>query len=321
MDPTYFFSTHAQAKSLLDFPPHVRNRIYTYAIYDYDRGAVFLPRALPRKVTAETDKDVEQRFEEDGEVDNGEGAVCHFAWPENVEGCCSAGRWVSGEEDQKSEDEGDGEAKGEEEGETEGNDAADQEDDSFEFLSDEDDMSVTDNSEPEPLPMTDSILNVTGRGNEDELDIVTGQMRGAGDFNADEGLTIAELENAQYATPRDTEALMEQPSTLEICQEFNLHCHCPCHKDEETTSSSAASESDQDEGRGEQDYVDDENVAASFDKEDSKSAKDGQVISGKKQETDADVKDDNEQTSRNDCSNSSNDRQCECPCHPELDNE
>lgn len=42
----------AKARKLgfLDFPETVRKQIYELAIYDHDRTAVFLPRALPRKV-------------------------------------------------------------------------------------------------------------------------------------------------------------------------------------------------------------------------------------------------------------------------------
>lgn len=316
MDPTYFFSTSAQTKSLLDFPPSVRNRIYAYAIYDYDCGAVFLPRAVPRKVTAEMDEDMEEHFEGDGEVLDGEGAVRHFEWPENVEGCCAAGRWVIGDEDQEGEHENDGDSKSEREGE--GNDAAGQEEDSFDGLSDEENMSVTDNTEPETPPMSDSVpKDMVDLGNEDELDVVTGQVYDASDFDLNTDLTTAEEEHAPYDAQDHAEAKMEQLSTQEICQEFNLDCRCPCHKDEETTSSSAASDSDQDEDHSEQDYADDEKAAASFDQEDSKSDKDDQAISENKQETDADIKDDNDLTSRNNCPNSSNDRQCDCPCHPE----
>ena len=41
----------------LHLPNAVRKRIYDLAIYDHDRGAVFLPRALPRKVMKGSGKD------------------------------------------------------------------------------------------------------------------------------------------------------------------------------------------------------------------------------------------------------------------------
>ncbi|KAK3670154.1 hypothetical protein LTR78_010001 [Recurvomyces mirabilis] len=42
----------------LDLPDEVRHRIYGLAIYDHYRGVVFLPRALPRKVTPQTDLNI-----------------------------------------------------------------------------------------------------------------------------------------------------------------------------------------------------------------------------------------------------------------------
>lgn len=52
----------AALHAFMKLPDSVRNRIYTIALYDHDRGAVFLPRALPRKVTSQTDVN----FDEDG---------------------------------------------------------------------------------------------------------------------------------------------------------------------------------------------------------------------------------------------------------------
>lgn len=49
----------------LHLTDEVRKTIYEPAIYDHDRDAVFLPRALPRKVTPETDIDVAHAYDED----------------------------------------------------------------------------------------------------------------------------------------------------------------------------------------------------------------------------------------------------------------
>lgn len=48
----------------LDLPDEVRKHIYELAIYDHDRGVVFLPRALPRKVTPYTDPNVQYVHED-----------------------------------------------------------------------------------------------------------------------------------------------------------------------------------------------------------------------------------------------------------------
>jgi hypothetical protein len=51
----------------LHLPDEVRQRIYALAVFDHDRGIVFLPRALPRKVTPDQDEAAEY-VEQDNEV-------------------------------------------------------------------------------------------------------------------------------------------------------------------------------------------------------------------------------------------------------------
>ena len=93
MDPAAFFATSATAKSFLDFPTEVRNRIYHLAIYDADRGAVFLPRSVPRKIKSETDEDVESV---DEAVLDLEGPRRKLRWPGNKGQSQAAGSWAKG---------------------------------------------------------------------------------------------------------------------------------------------------------------------------------------------------------------------------------
>ena len=77
----------------LDLPAELRNYIYRLAIYDHDRGAVFLPRAVPRKVTPKIDVDVEEVIlDEDDET----GMVRYLAWSSNHGRSFAAGVWVEG---------------------------------------------------------------------------------------------------------------------------------------------------------------------------------------------------------------------------------
>ena len=93
MDAAAFFATSATAQSFLDFPTEVRNRIYHLAIFDHDRGAVLLPRSVPRKITSKTDEDVESVHVD---VDDVEGPTRHLSWPRNEGRSLAAGRWVTG---------------------------------------------------------------------------------------------------------------------------------------------------------------------------------------------------------------------------------
>ncbi|KAK3710490.1 hypothetical protein LTR37_010333 [Vermiconidia calcicola] len=98
--------------SFLDFPDEVRTKIYKLAIYDHDRGAVFLPRAVPRKVTPATDLDlryawIDEREDsnggEAGEMDAREESMVkdltpYYAWPINEGESRAAGVWMDKEE-------------------------------------------------------------------------------------------------------------------------------------------------------------------------------------------------------------------------------
>ena len=82
-----------QGKSFLDFPNEVRHRIYELVIYDQDRSVVFLPRAVPRKVTPDTDVDVKYAIVmEEGDEDKPN----YFAWPVNSNNAFAAGEWMDG---------------------------------------------------------------------------------------------------------------------------------------------------------------------------------------------------------------------------------
>lgn len=95
MDSAIFFSTSAQAKSFLDFPAETRYRIYHYAIKDHDRGAVLLPRAVPRKACPATDLDIVEYLEDDWEGDGDqEGPKSILQWPGNRGKSRAAGTWT-----------------------------------------------------------------------------------------------------------------------------------------------------------------------------------------------------------------------------------
>ena len=96
MDQAAFFATSATAKSFLDFPTEVRNRIYRLAIADHDRSAVYLPRLAPRKVTPKEDLDMKYGsiWEEEGE------APTEYYFYPGEEGCSLAsGDWKFGKAD------------------------------------------------------------------------------------------------------------------------------------------------------------------------------------------------------------------------------
>lgn len=77
-----------------ELPVNVRKRIYEFVVRDHDRELVFFPRALPRKVTPETDADVKH-----AKIDYGDGndVTEALVWPDHHESGLAAGRWVDGE--------------------------------------------------------------------------------------------------------------------------------------------------------------------------------------------------------------------------------
>ena len=93
IDLTLFFSTSGTAQSFLDFPLEVRNRIYDLAIFDHDREAVYLPRAVPRKVSSDTDLDIEEHHEDLNEND---GLTRLLFYPGNEGSSLASGKWTEG---------------------------------------------------------------------------------------------------------------------------------------------------------------------------------------------------------------------------------
>ena len=92
MDAALFFSTSSQAKSFLEFPVEVRNMIYDLTIYDHDRTAVFLLRAVPRNVTQSEDLDLQRAWVES---DSGDEPEKCWAFP-LVDGPSKAsGEWLA----------------------------------------------------------------------------------------------------------------------------------------------------------------------------------------------------------------------------------
>ncbi|KAK6392489.1 hypothetical protein LTR65_003620 [Meristemomyces frigidus] len=76
----------------LHLTDEVRKKIYELAIYDHDRDAVFLPRALPRKVGPKTDIDVTHVYDDDVlPVEK-----YFVVYPTGVDSSHSAGRFTTG---------------------------------------------------------------------------------------------------------------------------------------------------------------------------------------------------------------------------------
>ena len=96
MDPAAFFATSATAKSFLDFPNEVRNRIYRLAIADHDRSAVYLPRLAPRKVTPKEDLSMKYGsiWEEEGEA-----PTEYYFYPGEEGSSLASGDWKFGKAD------------------------------------------------------------------------------------------------------------------------------------------------------------------------------------------------------------------------------
>ena len=74
--------------SFLDLPDEVRSKIYKLAVYDHDRGAVFLPRAVPRKLDMDTDLDVTYAFVQESRDSE---PTEYLAWPINEGHSLAAG--------------------------------------------------------------------------------------------------------------------------------------------------------------------------------------------------------------------------------------
>ncbi|KAK4551833.1 hypothetical protein LTR86_010829 [Recurvomyces mirabilis] len=77
----------------LDLPDEVRHRIYELAIYDHDRGVVFLPRALPRKVTPQTDLNVRYALDGNQTVPYLETRLAVLVEPTVDDGTLATGIW------------------------------------------------------------------------------------------------------------------------------------------------------------------------------------------------------------------------------------